>query len=100
MKLLLALSAVIIASLPSYAADRCAPIRQSTLLLPSDQLFARKYFIDKARQLNDSGRCVVGGGFDKQKHVFYYKVNDTDNPNEITILHYTFQELSNRRINM
>jgi len=100
MKLFLALITVIIASLPSYAADRCAPIKQSTLPLPSDQLFARKYFIDRAKQLNDSGRCVMGGGYDNQKRVFYYKVNDTDNPNEITILQFTFQELSNRRINM
>lgn len=86
--------------LTSFATDRCQPIRQSTLMLPSEQLFARKYFIDRAKRLNDAGRCVVGGGFDGQLNVFYYQVNDTDDPRQITVLRYTFKELSNRNIGM
>ena len=88
------------ASIPSFAADRCPPIRQSALQLPKKQVFVHKYFIDRAKRLNDSGRCVTGGGYDVEQNRFYYAVNDTDNPNDITILKYTFEELSNRRINM
>jgi len=100
MRLIIALTITVIASLPAYAADRCPPIKQSTLLLPSEQLFARKIFIDRAKRLNDSGRCVVAGGFDRLGNAFYYKVTDTDNPNEITVLRFTFKELSNLNIAM
>lgn len=99
MKLLLTLTALLTISLPALAADRCQPIKQSKLLLPSEQLFVRKYFIDRARQLNDAGRCVVDGGYDQQKRVFYYRVNDTSDPNQLTTLQYTFSQLSQRRIN-
>lgn len=99
MRAILTLITVLIASLPALAADRCQPLKQSKLLLPSEQLFVRKYFIDKARQINDSGRCVVDGGYDQQKKVFFYRVNDTSDPNQLTILQYTFQQLSNRNMN-
>lgn len=99
MKLMAACAALLICSLPAFAADRCGPVKQSTLLLPSDQIFVRKYFIDKAKQLNDAGRCVVGGGFDRTTKLFYYRVNDTDDPRLITVLRYSFAELSNRNIN-
>ncbi|NVN93497.1 MAG: hypothetical protein HXX11_23270 [Desulfuromonadales bacterium] len=100
MRLILALTTIVLVSLPSFAAYRCPPIKQSTLLLPSEQLFARKYFIDRARRLNDSGRCIVEGGFDKQMDLFFYRVNDTDDARETTVLRYTFKELSNRNISM
>lgn len=100
MRLTLALATVLLTALPSFAADRCPPIKQSTLLLPSEQLFARTYFIDRAKRLNDSGRCVVEGGFDKQQNVFFYRVSDTDDMRETTVLRYSFKELSNRNINM
>lgn len=100
MKLFLSLTTAMIISLPSFAADRCPPIKQSTLQLPKEQIFVQKYFIERAKKINDSGRCVVGGGYNKQQNVYYYKVNDTDNPNEITIISYTFRELSNRSMKM
>lgn len=99
MKLILTLVTVLVVSLPAVAADRCQPIKQSKLLLPSEQLFMRTYFIDKARQLNGSGRCVVDGGYDQQKKVYYYRVNDTSDPSQLTTLRYTFQQLSNRNMN-
>ncbi len=55
----------------------------------------RKYFIEKARQLNDAGRCVVDGGYNQQKKVFYYRVNDTNNPAQLTTLEYSFQQINN-----
>ncbi len=100
MKLLLAFATVLVVALPSFAADRCLPLKQSTLRLPKEQIFVQKYFIDRAKRLNDSGRCVVGGGYDRLQNIYYYRVNDTDNPDETTVLKYTFRELSNRRINM
>jgi hypothetical protein len=99
MKAILTLATVLIVSLPALAADRCLPIKQSKLLLPSEQFFMRKYFIDKARQLNDSGRCVVDGGYDQLNKVFFYRVNDTSDPNQLTTLQYTFQQLSKRNMN-
>ncbi|ABK99176.1 hypothetical protein [Pelobacter propionicus] len=95
MKLILTLMTLLTISLPALAADRCQPIKQSKLLLPSQQLFMRTYFIEKARQLNDAGRCVVDGGYNQQKKVFYYRVNDTNNPAQLTTLEYSFQQISN-----
>ena len=83
----------------ALAEDRCPPIKQSTLLLPSDQLYMRKYFIDKAREINKAGRCVVSGGYDRAHNLFYYAVNDTDDPTQVTVLKFNFKQLSNSNIN-
>ena len=95
MKLILTLITLLTISLPALAADRCQPIKQSKLLLPSQQLFMRKYFIEKARQLNDAGRCVVDGGYNQQTKVFYFGVTDTNIPAQLTTLEYSFQQINN-----
>ncbi len=95
MKLILTLMSLLTISLPALGADRCQPIKQSRLLLPSQQLFMRRYFIEKARQINDAGRCVVDGGYDQQQRLFFYRVNDTSDPNQLTTLRFSSQQLNN-----
>jgi len=80
--------------LPAYA--ECPPFDPAGLWLPKDKETAKELFLKKAKKLNDSGRCVVEGGFGRSYNKFYITVSPTGAPSrESKILRFSLDELKN-----
>lgn len=76
---------------PAWAG--CPPLDPSTLWLPKDKEFAKAEFQAKAKKLNDSGNCVVEGGFGRNYKKFYITVTETGALRDAKILRFSFAEL-------
>lgn len=76
----------------SYA--ECPPLDTSVLWLPKDKEAAKVLFYKKAKKLNDSGKCVVEGGYGRNTNKFYITVSPTGKPSKYSkILRYSYDEL-------
>jgi hypothetical protein len=76
---------------PAWAG--CPPLDLSTLWLPKDKEFAKTHFQAKAKKLNDSGKCVVEGGFGRTYKKFYITVTETGALRDAKILRFSLAEL-------
>jgi hypothetical protein len=85
--------AFLLIAIATPASAGCPPIDPSTLWLPKDKEFAKKEFQAKAKKLNDSGKCVVEGGFGRSYKKFYITVTETGSLRDAKILRFSFAEL-------
>ena len=85
--------AFLLVAIATPASAGCPPIDPSTLWLPKDKEFAINEFQAKAKKLNDSGKCVVEGGFGRSYKKFYITVSETGALRDAKILRFSFAEL-------
>lgn len=94
MKILTGICIFITVSLPIVTYAGCPPFDPSALWLPKDKAYAKVVFQRKAKKLNDSGQCVVEGGYGRSYDKFYITVSPNGSPSkDAKILRFTLDEL-------
>lgn len=94
MKFFRLLTILILVTLPSNSFAACPPIKPGSVWVSKDKKFAKKRLLAKAKRLNDSGKCVIEGGFGRNYNQFYFGVTETGDLKDAKILKFTYEELS------
>lgn len=72
---------------------KCPNFEEHLLWVPKDKIEAKPDLLKKAKSLNNSGQCVVEGGFGRQAGKFYITVSPTGEVEGAKILKFTREEL-------
>ncbi len=77
----------------SAAQSKCPDFEEHLIWVPKDKIEAKEDLMKKAKSLNDSGQCIVEGGFGRQSGKFYITVSSTGKPAGAKILKFSRKEL-------